>query len=116
MGKWGTNVVSRGRWDVDGFEAQTTRFVTEVRDGFVCFAYQGQRTAEIARGITVDDAAWFYRFAQRLTEDALAGGLAACGATPEEAARFARALRDRIAQIGEASTSQVEGQRTIRVG
>ncbi len=23
MGKWGTTVVSRGRWDVDGFEAQT---------------------------------------------------------------------------------------------
>jgi hypothetical protein len=90
--------------------------VTEVRDGFVCFAYQGQRTAEIARGITVDDAAWFYRFAQRLTEDALAAGLLACGATPEEAARFARALRDRITQIGEASTFQVEGQRTIRVG
>jgi hypothetical protein len=102
MGRWGTNVVSRGRWDVNGFEAQTARFVTEVRDGFVCFAYQGQRTAEIARGITVKDAAWFYDYARRLSETALRNGLLACGATDEEATRFARALRDRIRQIGKA--------------
>ena len=52
MGRWGTNVVSRGRWDPDGFEAQTACFVTGVRDGFVNFGYQGQRTAEITRDIT----------------------------------------------------------------
>ena len=102
MGKWGSNVVSRGRWDVNGFEAQTEKFVTDVRDGFVCFAYQGQRTAEIARDITVEHAAWFYEFARQLTERALRDGLLACGATSEEATRFARALRDRIRQIGEA--------------
>jgi hypothetical protein len=102
MGKWGSNVVSRGRWDPNGFEAQTAKFVTDVRDGFVCFAYQGQRTAEIARGITVRDAAWFYDYARRLTEPALREGLLACGATADEATRFARALLDRIRQIGEA--------------
>jgi len=102
MGKWGSNVVSRGRWDVSGFEAQTTKFVTEVRDGFVCFAYQGQRTAEIARGITVEHAAWFYEYARQLSEEGLKDGLLACGATGEEAIRFARALRERIRQLGEA--------------
>ena len=76
--------------------------MTDVRDGFVCFAYQGQRTAEIARGITLKDAAWFYDYARRLTEPALRDGLLACGATPEEATRFARALLDRIRQMGEA--------------
>jgi hypothetical protein len=104
MGKWGSNVVSRGRWDVEGFEAQTQTFVTDVRDGFVCFAYQGQRTSEIARGITLEDAAWFYDIARRLSEPALRDGLRACGATEEEAVRFARALHDRIRQIGEACT------------
>jgi hypothetical protein len=94
--------VSRGRWDVDGFEAQTTKFVTEVRDGFLCFAYQGQRTAEIARGITAEHAAWFYKYARRLSEAALRDGLLVCGASPDEATRFARALRERIRQIGEA--------------
>lgn len=116
MGKWGSNIVSRDRWDVDGFEAQTASFVTGVRDGFVCFAYQGQRTAEIARGITVEDAAWFYRFARRLSEEALRGGLLACGATGDEAERFARALHDRIRQVGEAASASMEDQRTIQVG
>jgi hypothetical protein len=46
MGKWGSNLVSRGRWDVEGFEAQTPFFVTGVTDGYVSFGYQGQRTAE----------------------------------------------------------------------
>ncbi len=72
MGRWGSNVVSRGRWDVNGFEAQTASFVTGVRDGFVGFAYQGQRTAEIARGITLQHAVWFYDFARRLSEPASA--------------------------------------------
>jgi hypothetical protein len=125
MGRWGTNVVSRGRWDPAGFEAQTGSFVTAVRDGYVSFGYQGQRTAEIARGITVTDAAWFYRYARRLSVDALRQGLLASGATPEEAVRFAAALAERIRQIGEACGvtelssgfhRKAEDQRTIRAG
>jgi hypothetical protein len=121
MGKWGSNVVSRGRWNVDGFEAQTPGFVTGVTHGFVNFAYQGQRTAEIARGITVEDAAWFFRHAGRLTETSLRGGLSASGATPEEAARFAQALVDRIQQIGTAASSGMgciteDPRRTIKAG
>jgi hypothetical protein len=103
MGKWGATVVSRGRWDVEGFEGQTPGFVTGITDGWVGFAYQGQRTPEIARGITVEDAAWFYGHAGRLSEEALRIGLKASGATDDEAARFARALRDRIQQIGHAA-------------
>ncbi len=114
MGSWGSNIVSRGRWDAAAFEAQTPGFVSGVVDGFVCFSYQGQRTAEIARDITVADAAWFYEYAGRLTEHALEGGLKASGATEEEATRFARALRDRILQIGHCARE--EAQRTIRAG
>jgi hypothetical protein len=122
MGKWGSNVVTRGRWDVEGFEAQTQQFVTGVRDGFVCFAYQGQRTPEIARDITVEHARWFYGYASRVSDAALRGGLLACGATDEEAARFARALRERIRQIGVAAHppdsgfSPEEEAHTIKAG
>jgi hypothetical protein len=102
MGRWGTNVVSRGRWDPAGFEAQTASFVTGVQDGWVNFGYQGQRTAEIARGISVDDAAWFYEYARRLTLASVRTGLLTCGATDEEATRFAVAIIERVRQIGEA--------------
>jgi hypothetical protein len=102
MGKWGSTIVARGRWDAAGFEAQTPQFVTGVRDGWVNFGYQGQRTAEIARDIRVEDVAWFYRHARRLTEPALRQALVLCGATEDEAQTFARAIAARIRQLGEA--------------
>jgi hypothetical protein len=103
MGKWGSNVVARGRWDAAGFAAQTSQFVTGIRDGWVCFGYQGQRTAEIARDISVEHVEWFYRHAKRLKEPALRQGLLACGATEDEAAVFAQALVERIGQLGAAA-------------
>jgi len=102
MGRWGSSVVSRGRWDVDGFEAQTPWFVTGVVDGWVNFGYAGQRTSEIARGISVEDARWFCHYACRLTEPALRQALLASGASDEEAVRFARALVTRITQLSDA--------------
>jgi hypothetical protein len=102
MGKWGTNVVSRGRWDPEGFEAQTPNFVTGVKDGWVNFGYQGQRTAEITHGITVEHVEWFYRYARRLTAPALREALRLCGATDEEGIRFSAAIIERIRQLGEA--------------
>jgi hypothetical protein len=105
MGKWGTNVVSRGRWDCDGFEAQTPSFVTGIADGIVNFGYVGQRTADIARGITVDHVRWFHRIAGQLREHQLVEALAASGATPAEQTRFARALLARIDQLGSVSMS-----------
>jgi hypothetical protein len=100
MGKWGSSIVTRGRWDVDGFEEQTPQFVTGVKDGRVSFGYTGQRTTDIAGDIRVEHARWFHGYASRITEPQLVDGLLASGATEDEAARFARALIDRIAQLG----------------
>jgi hypothetical protein len=99
MGKWGTTVVSRDRWDAAGFEAQSAAFVAGVHDDVVDFGYQGQRS-EIGRGIPVAHVAWFYRRARRITEPALRTGLLASGATDEEAAQFVRGLMTRIEALG----------------
>ena len=99
MGKWGTTIVSRDRWDAAGFEAQTPGFVAAVHDEVVDFDYQGQRS-EIGRGIPVSHVRWFHRKARRITEPALRIGLLASGATDEEAMRFARALMARIEALG----------------
>ena len=65
----------------------------------------------------MEDAAWFYGYAERLTERALQDGLKASGATDDEAVRFARALRDRIRQIGHAAGyAAEEPRRTIKTG
>jgi hypothetical protein len=119
MGRWGSNVISRGRWDVDGFEAQTPQFVTGVVDGWVQFGYVGQRTPDVARGVSVDDARWFYGYARHLTAAALRHALLVCGATDDEAARFARAIVERIRQVGEAcgAVAQMEeSRRTMKAG
>jgi hypothetical protein len=105
MGKWGSTIVTRGRWDVDGFEAQTPQFVVGVKEGRVCFGYTGQRTADIAGDIPVEHARWFHGYASRIGERQLVEGLLASGASDDEAQRFARALVERIAQLGRAVAS-----------
>jgi hypothetical protein len=105
MGKWGSNVVSRGRWDPGGFEAQTAQFVTGVNDGIVEFGYVGQRTAAVAANISIEHVEWFCEHTQQLTEALLREGLLASGATEEEATRFARALMQRIEQLHDATGS-----------
>ena len=99
MGKWGSTIVTRGRWDADGFEAQTPQFVTGVSNGVVSFGYRGQHTADIAADIPVPHARWFFAIVRGLTERQLVDGLEASGATADEAARFARALVARISQL-----------------
>jgi hypothetical protein len=108
MGRWGSNIVTRGRWDVDGFEAQTPQFVTGVKNGRVSFGYTGQHTADIAGDIPVEHARWFHGYASRITEPQLVEGLLASGATDDEATRFARALVERIRQLGRFTASAAE--------
>jgi len=98
MGRWG-NVVTRGRWDPDGFEAQTREFIASSHEGVVRFGYTGQRTEDVAAGISAADARWLCRSLCSLTDAQLTDGLRASGASDEEAARFTAALRDRIRQL-----------------
>ncbi|MEO6237433.1 MAG: hypothetical protein ABIQ52_10585 [Vicinamibacterales bacterium] len=110
MGRWGGNVVTRGRWDAAGFAAQTPQFVTGAAEGFVQFGYTGQRTADARASIRVEDVEWLCRYLGRITDDQLRAALAASGATDEETGSFAVSLRDRITQLqrtGGAATAPV---------
>jgi hypothetical protein len=99
MGRWGSNVVTRGRWDPAGFEDQTPQFVTSFEEGIVKFGYTGQRTEDVAAGITVDDVRWLCRSLARITDAQLVSALHASGANDEEASRFSGAIRNRIEQL-----------------
>jgi hypothetical protein len=102
MGRWGGNIVTRGRWDPEGFAAQTPQFVTGVENGMVLFGYAGQRTADVSSGIRVEDVRWLYRYLGRITDGQLLDALKASGGSQEDAGSFARSLRDRIDQLGRA--------------
>ena len=99
MGAWGTHALKRGRWDPEAFAGQNEAFVTGVKDDFVQFGYEGQRTADITTDITRAHVAWFVKIANRLTDDHLRGALRASGATPEETDLFTASLRARIEQL-----------------
>ena len=102
MGRWGNTIVTRGRWDPDGFEAQTPEFVTAVEAGSVMFGYGGQRTADVADGITTENVRWLYRYLGRISDAQLRAALVASGADDSDADRYTRSLRDRINQLGRA--------------
>ena len=99
LGRWGANLMTRARWDPEGFEAQTPEFVSGVADGLVTFGYSGQRSADIAAGITVEDVRWIARMLSPITDRQLEEALVASGATDTEREQFTRALRARINQL-----------------
>jgi hypothetical protein len=102
MGRWGANPATRATWDVLGFEEQTPQFVNGVQDGLVSFGYTGQRTGDVAAGISIEHARWFCPYARQLTYDYLVRALKASGGTDDEADRFARAITARVRQLDEA--------------
>ena len=99
LGTWGSNVLSRGRWDCQSYAAQTAQFVLG-RDGDrIVWGYKGQRTADAVGDISRSDVQWLYRYVGRLTDEQIAAGLRASGGTESEIAEFTKALRARIDQL-----------------
>jgi hypothetical protein len=106
MGRWGSNIVTRGRWDPDGFAAQTPQFVAGVQNGTILFGYAGQRTADMSGGIRTEDAEWLCRFLGRITDAQLRDALLASGGSQDDAVSFASSLRARIVQLVQVSRRQ----------
>lgn len=100
MGSWGANVITRARWDAAAFAAQTPQFVGSVEDDVVRFGYSGQRTEDVATGITLDDVRWLWKYLGRITDRQLDDALRASGASDEEREQFRTSLRERITQLG----------------
>ena len=99
MGKWGTNLVSRGKWDCPGFQSQNDEFLNIGPDGSLKWGYLGQRTEDISAGITAEDIRWFYRFAGRISDDQIRRALTASGASDDEVDCFTRAIRQRLDKL-----------------
>jgi hypothetical protein len=99
MGRWGTNVMTRGRWDAAAFAAQTPQFVSGIEDGVVKFGYSGQRTEDVASAVSPEDVQWVCQYLGRITRGQMVDALTAAGATGAELIQFEAAIRDRIDQL-----------------
>lgn len=102
MGKWG-GILSREKWDCDGYSSQGRKFVTKVEGGLVRFGYDGKRANDIRDDIRVSDVKWLLGYVGRITDAQLKAGLGASGATAEEIDCFAMAIRERINQLKNAA-------------
>ena len=100
LGAWGSNVLSRGRWNAQAFAAQNEEFVVGVDGDAVVWGYKGQRTADAATGISRSDVQWLYKYLGALTNEQIAAGLRASGGTESDIADFTTALRVRIDRLG----------------
>ena len=98
LGRWG-NIARRGRWDCEGFRAESAAFVQGVDDELVRFGYSGQRTADIAHGIRVADVQWLMQSLGRLSNVQIAAAVAASGGTADEVEGYTLALRARLEQL-----------------
>jgi hypothetical protein len=98
FGRWGS-VVRRGRWDCEGFAAESDTLVRGIDGEFVQFNYTGQRTADIAEGIRVSDVRWLLKTLGRLTDTQIAAAVAASGGTVDEVRCFTGALRARLTHL-----------------
>lgn len=113
MGRWGGNIVTRGRWDPEGFAAQTAQFVAGVANGMVLFGYTGQRTADMSSGIRIEDARWLCTYLGRITDAQLRDALEASGASNAEAGSFSTSIRDRIGQLARAGDAREDRTRLL---
>ena len=106
LGTWGSNVLSRGRWDCQAYTAQNDQFVLGVDGDLVQWGYKGQRTADAVTGITRRDVQWLFKYLGRLSDNQLAAGLRASGGTESEIADFTKALRARLDRLREVTVSE----------
>jgi hypothetical protein len=99
LGAWGSNMLSRGRWDCAAYAAQNEQFVLGVDGELVLWGYKGQRTADAVADISRSDVRWLYGYLGSLTDEQIAAGLRASGGTETEIADFTSALRMRLDRL-----------------
>ena len=101
LGAWGSNVLSRGRWNAQAYSSQNGEFITGTDGDKVLWGYKGQRTVDAVQNITKDDVRWLWKSLRRLTDDQVAAALRASGGTESEIADFTKAIRVRLDRLRE---------------
>ena len=99
LGTWGSNVLSRGRWDAEAFASQNEQFILGTDGDTVLWGYKGQRTADAVMGITRADVRWLHRHIGGISDEQIAAGLRASGGTESDITGFTKALRGRLEQL-----------------
>ena len=87
---------TRERWDPRSYQAETRHFARLLPDGRIEWGFRGKHGRDITAGVGVEDVRWLLPYLSRITEQQLAAGLSASGASPWAAQQFTRSIRERI--------------------
>lgn len=98
LGRWG-GPLRRDQSDCDGYGRDTPRFVKGVEGDQVHFGFEGKHGDDLKRGISVEDARWLLKYADRITPQQLEIGLEASGATERQAACWAASIERRVGEL-----------------
>jgi hypothetical protein len=98
FGKYGT-FFRRNRWDWGGYRIQTANFVKMSKAGALEWGFKGKHTQDITTGVGVADVVWLDRYLSQITDEDLAAGFAASGASQPVAREYSRLMRERILQL-----------------
>lgn len=105
LGKSG-GFLKRGRWDWNGYRAQTARFVRMAADGTLNWGFRGKHGRDITAGVSLEDVRWLVPHLSRITDEDLQAGLTASGASAPVAREYTRLIRERIVQLQGVAQSQ----------
>ncbi len=98
LGKSG-GFFKRERWDWRGYRDQTPHFATLRSDGSIRWGFGGKHSRDITAGVGVEDVRWLLPYLSPITDEELAAGLSASGASAPVAQQFTRSIRDRISKL-----------------
>ena len=115
MGKSG-GFFTRDKWDPAGYQAQTRGFARITSGGAIQWGYRGKHNRDIVSDVSVADVRWLMTYLSHVSDEELATGLRASGATEAEIDIYTRAIRERITQLQHladppAPTTVAAGQR-----
>jgi hypothetical protein len=96
MGRWGRPNERWTTWDCEGFAAQSDELVRVGPDGRLAWGFRGQRTSDMAAGVSAAEVRWIMQYLGALTDDQIRAALVASGASAEEADCFTAAMRRRL--------------------
>jgi hypothetical protein len=101
LGTWGSNILSRGRWNAAAYAGQNAQFVIGIDGDTLQWGYKGQRTDDAVCGITRAHVRWLHGVLGGITDEQLAAGIRASGGTESEITEFTKAIRERIDRLRE---------------
>ncbi len=93
------SILKFDRWDWTGYRLETSRFVRITSDGKLQWRFKGKNGRDITAAVSAEDVRWLLQYLSRISDEDLATGLLASGASEPVAHEYVSLIRERIGQL-----------------